>query len=157
MKNKFHLNVALASSKVGDLVAKGPIDFDGFVREFRTWDWASEVNREYWSRKSTPLMSVTHQENGSTLWASAWDWLVLLNPAGGPKHTPALSFIVGLDNGPKPPDIYCRKENRKLENCEFSADSPQTVEDLFWLYFQESYNALYKELFSLYALDDTGD
>ena len=83
------------------------------------------------------------------MWTSAWDWLSLLNPAEGPAHTPALSFIVGLNNGPKPPDIYCRKEDRNLVDCEFGAESPQVVEELFSLYFLERYNELYQELFSL--------
>jgi len=153
MKNRFLLNVTLATSKVDELVTKGPVDFDGFVTQFRQFDWSGEVIREYWNKKLTPAMNVTNQSNGSTFWTSAWDWLLLLNPAGGPAHTPALSFIVGLDNGPKPPDIYCRKEDRNLADWQFTADSPQVVEDLFSLYFREQYEDLYKELFSLSIVD----
>ena len=157
MKAQFLLEVVLATSEVNELVAKGPVDFDGFVRKFREFDWSGEIIREYWNKKSTPSVGVTNQDNGSTMWTSAWDWHSLLNPAGGPAHTPALSFVVGLNNGPKPPDIYCRKEDRYLVDCEFRAESPQVVEDLFSLYFQECYDELYKELFNLYvsgAVDD---
>jgi len=153
VQSKFVLSIALATSELDELAAKGPIDFDGFVREFREFDWSGEVIREYWNEKSTPSIGVTNQDNGSTLWTSAWDWLRLLNPAAGPAHTPALSFIIGLNNGPKPPDIYCRKEDRNLVDWQFTAESPQVVEDLFTLYFLERYNELYKQLFYLPVLD----
>jgi len=143
------LEVALATSELDELVSKGPIDFDGFVKEFRKFDWSGEVIREYWNKKSTPAIGVTNQDNGSTMWTSAWDWHSLLNPAAGPAHTPALSFIVGLNNGPKPPDIYCRKEDRHLTECEFTADSVEVVEELFSPYFLEWYDKLYQQLFSL--------
>ena len=150
---RFLLEVALATSELDELVSKGPIDFDGFVKEFRKFDWSGEVIREYWNKKLTPAMSVTNQDNGSTLWTSAWDWLRLLNPAAGPAHTPALSFIVGLDNGPNPPDIYCRKEDRDLADWQFNAGSLQVVEDLFSIYFRERYDELYQQLFYLPVLD----
>ena len=67
MKDQFLLNLALATSELDELVAKGPVDFDGFVREFRKFDWFGEIVREYWSQKSSPAMGVTDQENGSTL------------------------------------------------------------------------------------------
>ena len=145
----FVLNFALATSELDELVAKGPVDFKGFVREFRRFDWSAEIIREYWSKKSTPAMGVTNQSNGSTLWTSAWDWLSLLNPSGRPAHTPALSFIVGLNDGPTPPDIYCRKEDRNLVDCEFVAETPEMVEQLFSLHFHESYDDLYQALYSL--------
>jgi len=149
VKDHFLLNVALATSELDELVAKGPIDFDGFVREFREFDWSGEVIREYWSKKLTPSMAVTNKSGGSTLWTSAYDWHRLLNPSAGPAHKPAISFTVGLNNGPTPPDIYCRKEDRNLVDCEFGAESPQVVEELFSLYFLERYNELYKRLFNL--------
>lgn len=149
----FVLNFAIATSELDELVAKGRVDFDGFVREFRQFDWSGEIIREYWNNKSTPSIGVTNQGDGSTLWTSAWDWLRLLNPAAGPAHTPALSFIVGLNSGPKPPDIYCRKEDRNLADWQFTAESPQVIEHLFSLYFRERYNELFQQLFYLPVLD----
>jgi len=147
------LKVVFADTELDDIIIKGPIDFDGFIKEFREFDWSREIIREYWNRKSSPGIGVTNQDDGSTFWTSAWDWLSLLNPAGGPAHTPALSFVVGLNHGPKPPDIYCRKEDRNLVNCEFGAESPQVVESLFSLYFHERYNELYQKLFSLSVVE----
>ena len=153
MKDHFVLEVALATSELDELVAKGPIDFDGFIREFREFDWSGEIIREYWNKKSTPAIGVTNENNGSTFWTSAWDWLSIINPKDGPAHTPALSFIVGLNDGPTPPDIYCRKEDRNLAVYQFGAASPQVVEDLFSLYFLDRYNELYQDLFKLTEVD----
>ena len=100
---------------------------------------------------------MTNQINGATFWTSAWDWLSLLNPAAGPAHRPALSFIVGLDSGPKPPDIYCRKEDRSLASWQFGAESPQVVEDLFSLYFRDRYDDLYQQLFMLSTIDSADE
>ena len=148
-KPKFILQVALATCEIDDLVDGGAIDLDGFINEFRRFDWAGEVAREYWSRKLSPGLGVINQRNGSTLWTSAWDWLSLLNKSGAPSHEPALSFIVGLNNGPKPPDIYCRKEDREMKILRFTAESPEVVEYLFALYFGDRYDELYRELFNL--------
>jgi len=157
VKERFILEVALATSDFDNFVAKGPVNFSGFVREFRSFDWSGEVIREYWNRKSTPGIGVTNLDNGSTFWTSAWDWLSLLNPADGPAHTPALSFIVGLNNGPKPPDIYCRKEDRNSTDCMFCAESPQVVEDLFFLYFRERYDELYQKLYTLSVINSVDE
>ena len=153
VNEQFVLNATLATSKLDELVAKGPIDFDGFVREFREFDWSGEVIREYWSKKLTPSVAVTNKSDGSTLWTSAYDWHRLLNPSAGPAHTPAISFTIGLNNGPTPPDIYCRKEDRNVFDWQFNAGPPQAVEDLFSLYFRERYNELYQQLSYLSVLD----
>ena len=50
VNEQFVLNVALATSELDELVAKGPIGFDGFVREFRRFDWSAEIIREYWNK-----------------------------------------------------------------------------------------------------------
>jgi hypothetical protein len=151
-KPKFILQIALATSELDELIDGGPTDLDGFIHEFRNFNWAGEVSREFWSRKSTPALGVANQGNGSTFWTSAWDWLSLLNRST-PTHEPALSFIVGLNNGPKPPNIYCRKEDRNLTNLQFTAESPEVVESLFALYLSDRYNELYRELFKLSAVE----
>lgn len=149
MTAKFNLSVAYAGTDVDELEGVRPIDFDGFVREFRKFDWPGEITREFWANKSTPAMGVTNLDDNSTLWVGAYDWLRLLHPNGGPTPSPALSFFVGINNAPPPPDIYCRKEDRNIVECEFGADSPEVVERLFSVYFLEQYGSLYKELFNL--------
>ena len=149
MVGQFKLSVAFARTDVDELEDVGPIDFDGFVAEFRKFDWPGEITREYWANKSTPALGVTNVTDDSTLWVGAYDWLRLLHPNGGPTPTPALSFYVGLNDAPPPPDIYCRKEDRNIGDCEFGAESAEVVEKLFSLYFLERYDFLYKELFKL--------
>ena len=151
-KPNFKLQIALATSELDELIDGGPTDLDGFIHEFRKFNWAGEVSREFWSRKSSPALGVANQANGSIFWTSAWDWLTLLNRST-PTHEPALSFIVGLNNGPKPPDIYCRKEDRALTALRFTAESPEVVERLFALYFSARYDELYRELFKLSVAD----
>ena len=146
---KFSLQIVLATSELDQLIDGGSIDLDGFIHKFRHFDWSGEVSREYWNRKSSPGLGVFNQKNGSTLWTSAWDWLSLLSKSGAPAHEPALSFVVGLNNGPKPPDIYCRKEDRGVTTLRFAADSPVIVERLFTLYFGDHYDDLYRDLFKL--------
>ena len=149
MQKQFVLKVALATTDIDRLVEIGSVDFNGFVREFRNFDWSNEITREFWSRKSTPAMGVTNLSNEATIWVGAYDWLRLLNPFGGPTQEPALSFYVGLNNGPPPPDIYRRKEDRDFQNCEFRAETLISVEKLFEFFFYEQYGELYRELYKL--------
>ena len=149
MDEQFVLKAALAESQRNELVELGCVNFGRFILEFRQFDWVGEVTREYWRGLSTPALGVMNLHDQSTFWVAAYDWLRLLNPSGGPSHMPALSYYVGLNDGPCPPDIYCRKEDRDMVNCEFGADSPDVVESLFSLYFRERYSDLYKQLFEL--------
>ena len=149
----FSLSAAFARTPVGEFEIVRPVDFGAFVAEFRQFDWPGEITREFWANKSSPAIGVTNLGDNSTLWVGAYDWLRLLHPNGGPTPSPAISFYVGLNNAPPPPDIYCRKEDRNIVDCKFGADSPEVVERLFCLYFLEQYRRLYQELFELQIYD----
>jgi len=149
MKALFALEIAFATCDFDQTVSRGSIDFQGFLTEFRAFDWSGETNRTFWNRKSSPGVGVTNQTNGSTLWVMAYDWLSPMHSQLGPFAEPALSFVIGVNNGFEPPDIYSLEKNMPMVDCHFETSDKAEIEDLFLAFFDQRHADVYEKLFTL--------
>ena len=147
---KFTCKIQLAKHDFDETIDKGEVDFQQFKSEFNAIDWDFEADRLQFLDKTWPTIGVTNSENGAVLWTSAYrplppDFL----DRDEFRHNMGIWFTARLNDPPNPPEITNFKTGRELADCHFETYIEGEIEDLFKLFFEDDYEALYESLYSM--------
>ena len=137
----FTCNIQLAGYGFDQFDEKGPIDYEGFVREFRTFPWASQVGQA--QGRSEPTLSVRNHSNGTDYWVSA------------AKHGHGHVYLVGIVHTKEKSGMFGLGRPKPVRWVEiYVAEEAGTVEKTFRTFFGGSTETLLTELRALPKFDE---
>ena len=153
---KFVGKLQLAKHDMDDFVDLGEMDLRKFIAEFSAVDWEFEADRLQFLDRTWPSIGVINSENGAVLWTAAYrplppDFL----DEDEFRSNMAIWFTVKLDNPPNPPEITDLKTGRMLANCHFETYEDGLIDELFEFFFEDDYDALYEQLYSMDIVADS--
>ena len=144
----FTFDLVRATTDPDQPIDSGPVTWDQFRHELNVFDWGKQCKTAVWANKGAPGMVVRNTTDKSMLRLHVYNLALQSWPGIDIPDDFTLTFVVGLQNGPMPPDIYAL-DGGKLATSYFAAYDTGTVKKLFRLYFRSDYEPLYGELFRL--------
>jgi len=153
MSSRFTCKLQLAKHDPDETIDKGEVGFQEFRSEFNAVDWEFEADRLQFLGKTWPTIGVTNHNDGAVLWTSAYRPLPpdFLDKEEF-RQNMEIWFIVRLDNPPSPPEISRFDSGTSFRDCHFETYKPGEIEDLFELFLNENYDALYEKLYSMQVI-----
>lgn len=136
MADNFTYNVQQAGYAFDKFDEKGAITYDGFVQEFRSFPWASQVGQA--KGRSEPTISVRNHSNKTDYWVSA------------AKNGSGLAYLVGIVHPKEKPGLFGLGKPRTVRWVEiYVAETPGVVEDTFRTFFGGKHEELLRQLQAL--------
>ncbi|HWM27404.1 MAG TPA: hypothetical protein VNQ14_03020 [Woeseiaceae bacterium] len=146
MPNPFEILINHAVDGVDNRQPPRPIDFTGFLAEFRRFDWSNETNRTFWARKFSPEILVRSTESNVSLSVTSHDVLSAALDYREPNLDGFIDFVVILRNGQEGATAGALLLG-------FATPRQPEVEMAYRLFFAGSYKALDRHLSTLLPLD----
>lgn len=128
---------------------RGLIDYEGFLIEFRQFDWVNETNQAFWAKRSSPGIAVRNMQTNAMLSVVSHDVLSAALNNKEPTSEGWLDFIIVLKNEQRADTRTTVEEPARDWYAAFSTPHRSEVEKAYLLFFFSSYELLHEHLSTL--------
>jgi hypothetical protein len=136
MADDFTYNLQMAGYRFDQYDERGSISYDQFVREFRSFPWASQVGTA--NGGSEPTIFVKNHTSNTDLWVSA------------AKHDDGFVYLVGITYPIEKRGFFGLGGPKQIRWVKiYVAEMAKTVEDVFHKFFSGEHDQLMRQLESL--------
>lgn len=149
LPNSFEIFVQHAAHDFEVPEPLGPIDYNGFLVEFRQFDWVNEANQAFWVKRASPKIAVRNMQTNAMLSVMSHDVLSAVLNYREPTCEAWIDFIIVLRNEQRADHLNTDEDTARGWYDAFSTPHKVEVEKAYLLFFRGRHEPLYKHLSTL--------